>query len=100
MVGAGVAGLAAIGTAVSLGAVVHAFDVRPEVAEQIATLRVPTTVVLGDADSIVPPEQSRAVAAAAAELHRLVEVPGADHNDRVLLDGDALVDAVVELAGR
>jgi hypothetical protein len=29
-----------------------------------------------------------------------VEVPGADHNDRVLRDGDALVDAVVELAGR
>lgn len=73
---------------------------RYPVAERIATVRVPTTVVLGDADSIVPPAQSRAVAAAAAGLHRLVEVPGADHNDRVLLDGDALVDAVVELAGR
>ncbi|MGY1703853.1 alpha/beta hydrolase [Geodermatophilus sp. SYSU D00697] len=71
---------------------------RYPVAEQIAGVRVPTTVVLGDADSIVPPQQSRAVAAAAAELHRLVEVPGADHNDRVLLDGDALVDAVAELA--
>jgi fermentation-respiration switch protein FrsA (DUF1100 family) len=73
---------------------------RYPVAERIATVRVPTTVVLGDADSIVPPDQSRAVAAAAAGLHRLVEVPGADHNDRVLLDGDALVDAVVELAGQ
>src|SRR3954471_19575367 len=73
---------------------------RYPVAERIATIRVPTTVVLGDADSIVPPAQSRAVAAAAAGLHRLVEVPGAVHNDRVLLDGDALVDAVVELAGR
>jgi fermentation-respiration switch protein FrsA (DUF1100 family) len=73
---------------------------RYPVAERVATIRVPTTVVLGDADSIVPPAQSRAVAAAAADLHRLVEVPGADHNDRVLLDGDALVDAVVELAGR
>jgi uncharacterized protein len=73
---------------------------RYPVAERVATIRVPTTVVLGDADSIVPPAQSRAVAAAAASLHRLVEVPGADHNDRVLLDGDALVDAVVELAGR
>jgi NAD(P) transhydrogenase subunit alpha len=38
VVGAGVAGLAAIGTAVSLGAVVHAFDVRPEVAEQIESM--------------------------------------------------------------
>jgi alpha-beta hydrolase superfamily lysophospholipase len=73
---------------------------RYPVAERVATIRVPTTVVLGDADSIVPPAQSRAVAAAAAGLHRLVEVPGADHNDRVLLDGDPLVDAVVELAGR
>jgi alpha-beta hydrolase superfamily lysophospholipase len=73
---------------------------RYPVAERVAAIRVPTTVVLGGADSIVPPAQSRAVATAAAGLHRLVEVPGADHNDRVLLDGDALVDAVVELAGR
>ncbi len=38
VVGAGVAGLAAIGTAVSLGAIVHAFDVRPEVAEQVESM--------------------------------------------------------------
>lgn len=35
VVGAGVAGLAAIGTSTSLGAITLAFDVRPEVAEQI-----------------------------------------------------------------
>jgi NAD(P) transhydrogenase subunit alpha len=38
VVGAGVAGLAATGTSVSLGAIVHAFDVRPEVAEQIESM--------------------------------------------------------------
>ncbi len=38
IVGAGVAGLAAIGTSVSLGAIVLAFDVRPEVAEQIESM--------------------------------------------------------------
>jgi NAD(P) transhydrogenase subunit alpha len=38
VVGAGVAGLAAIGTSVSLGAVTYAFDVRPEVAEQIESM--------------------------------------------------------------
>ncbi len=38
VVGAGVAGLAAIGTSISLGAIVHAFDVRPEVAEQIESM--------------------------------------------------------------
>ena len=36
--GAGVAGLAAIGAATSLGAIVRATDVRPEVAEQIASM--------------------------------------------------------------
>ena len=38
VVGAGVAGLAAIGAATSLGAIVRAFDVRPEVAEQIESM--------------------------------------------------------------
>ena len=38
VVGAGVAGLAAIGAATSLGAMVYAFDVRPEVAEQIESM--------------------------------------------------------------
>ncbi len=38
VVGAGVAGLAAIGAAQSLGAIVRAFDVRPEVAEQIESM--------------------------------------------------------------
>ncbi|MED5531214.1 MAG: Re/Si-specific NAD(P)(+) transhydrogenase subunit alpha, partial [Pseudomonadota bacterium] len=38
VIGAGVAGLAAIGTSVSLGAIVRAFDVRPEVGEQIESM--------------------------------------------------------------
>ncbi len=38
IIGAGVAGLAAIGAATSLGAQVYAFDVRPEVAEQIESM--------------------------------------------------------------
>ncbi|QFU09236.1 NAD(P) transhydrogenase subunit alpha [Rhodobacteraceae bacterium THAF1] len=38
VVGAGVAGLAALGTATSLGAIVRAFDVRPETAEQIESM--------------------------------------------------------------
>ncbi|HCA37843.1 MAG TPA: Re/Si-specific NAD(P)(+) transhydrogenase subunit alpha [Gammaproteobacteria bacterium] len=38
VVGAGVAGLAAIGTSVSLGAITMAFDVRPEVSEQIESM--------------------------------------------------------------
>ncbi|QPZ90628.1 Re/Si-specific NAD(P)(+) transhydrogenase subunit alpha [Thioclava electrotropha] len=38
VVGAGVAGLAAIGASTSLGAITYAFDVRPEVAEQIESM--------------------------------------------------------------
>ncbi|WP_417806855.1 Re/Si-specific NAD(P)(+) transhydrogenase subunit alpha [Thioclava sp.] len=38
VVGAGVAGLAAIGASTSLGAMTFAFDVRPEVAEQIESM--------------------------------------------------------------
>lgn len=38
VVGAGVAGLAAIGAATSMGAITYAFDVRPEVAEQIESM--------------------------------------------------------------
>jgi hypothetical protein len=73
---------------------------RYPVAEQIAGVRAPTTVVYGSRDSIVPPAQSRAVAEAAAQLHGVVEVPNADHNDLALLDGDAVVSAVVDLAER
>lgn len=38
VLGAGVAGLAAIGTAKSLGAIVSAYDVRPVVQEQVESL--------------------------------------------------------------
>lgn len=38
VIGAGVAGLSAIGTAMSLGAIVRAFDTRPEVKEQVESM--------------------------------------------------------------
>lgn len=71
---------------------------RYPVAQHIAEVAAPTTVVYGTSDSIVPPEQSRTVAAAARRLHRLVPIRGADHNDLVLVAGDDVVTAVVELA--
>jgi uncharacterized protein len=63
-------------------------------------VKVPTTVVYGSRDSIVPPGQSRAVAAAAAGETRVVEIAGADHNDLALLEGEKLIEAVVELSER
>ena len=71
---------------------------RYPLAEHLEEVSAPVTVVYGSEDSIVPPRQSRAVAEAAPMLHRVVEVPRADHNDRALLDGEELVDAVVGLA--
>ena len=51
VIGAGVAGLAAIGTAASLGAIVRAFDVRPEVAEQIESMGAEFLMLEFDEDS-------------------------------------------------
>lgn len=71
---------------------------RFPVTELVARARVPTTVVLGEADRTIPPAQSRAVAAAAGG--NVVAVPGADHNDAVLGHGPAVVGALVGLADR
>ena len=72
---------------------------RYPLAEHLARIAVPTTVIYGSADSVVPPDQSRTVARRAAGPARVVVVGGADHNDPGLTDG-AVVDAVVELAAR
>ncbi|MEI6897481.1 MAG: Re/Si-specific NAD(P)(+) transhydrogenase subunit alpha [Psychromonas sp.] len=45
IIGAGVAGLAALGTAGSLGAIVRAFDTRPEVKEQVESMGAEFLVV-------------------------------------------------------
>lgn len=71
---------------------------RFDVAGRVAGSDAPLSVVYGTADRVVPAEQSAAVAAAGKAVS--VVVPGADHNDRVLLDGTVLLDAVVALADR
>jgi fermentation-respiration switch protein FrsA (DUF1100 family) len=73
---------------------------RYPLAEQLAGMRVPTTIVYGSDDRIVPADQSRSVAATVRKPVRVVEIEGADHNDRALLDGASVVDAVVDLAER
>ena len=70
---------------------------RFPVVQHIEGLDVPVVVVWGTRDTIVPPEQSRAVAEAAGAT--TVEVEGG-HNDIALLEGQELIDAVVGLVGR
>ena len=71
---------------------------RFPLADHLAAVHAPVTVVYGTGDTIVPAEQSRAVADAAPNLRQLVAVESADHNDPALLDGDLLINAIVALA--
>ncbi len=68
---------------------------RFPVRDLVPALDVPITVVLGDADRTIPPQQSLAVAAA-ARSGTVVRVAGADHNDPVLASGPAVVDAALD----
>ena len=62
VIGAGVAGLAAIGTSKSLGAIVRAFDTRLEVAEQIESMGGEFLKLdfSGDEGNPIPPSSCRA----------------------------------------
>jgi fermentation-respiration switch protein FrsA (DUF1100 family) len=71
---------------------------RFDVVGQISRIQVPTVVVYGEQDRLVPPALSVAVASAAAGPTRTVPITGAGHNDWALLAGDELVSAVVRLA--
>jgi fermentation-respiration switch protein FrsA (DUF1100 family) len=67
---------------------------RYPVEETVRTLEMPLLVVLGTADSIVPPEQSRRVFEAAPGPKSLVEMEGLDHNDPGLSSGSDLAREV------
>jgi uncharacterized protein len=71
---------------------------RFPVADNVAGIPVPTAVVYGDRDTIIPPAQSRTVAQRAAGPVQVTEIAGADHNDLALLAGPELITAVVALA--
>jgi uncharacterized protein len=64
--------------------------------DRIGEIGSPLLVIAGDRDSIVPPEQSVRLFEAAPEPKRLLMVPGAEHNDYVLLAGDQLIEAMLD----
>ncbi|GAA0934739.1 alpha/beta hydrolase [Virgisporangium aurantiacum] len=70
---------------------------RFPVADLVPRIHAPTIVVYGTRDSVVPAEQSRKVADAAAGLVDTIVVDGADHNDAVLCAGGVVVGAVRRL---
>jgi uncharacterized protein len=67
---------------------------RFPVVDHVRSYDGPVLVIWGGSDTIVPPAQSSAVAEAASRSRHVV-IPGADHNDPALLDGEVFVEAVV-----
>lgn len=70
---------------------------RFETVEYLQDSQVPTTVVYGSADNIVPAELSAAVATEAGNLHEELVLQGVGHNDAPMF-GQPVVDAAVQLA--
>ncbi|RWA18011.1 hypothetical protein MELE44368_24440 [Mycolicibacterium elephantis DSM 44368] len=62
--------------------------------DRIASVRAPLLAIAGDSDDIVPEQLSRRLYEAANAPKRYVVVPGAGHNDRALLDGTRMLDAI------
>lgn len=69
----------------------------------MARVESAVAVIYGESDSIVPPQQSQAVAQAARDAGNdtiELSVPGADHNDPDLAQGPEVVEALDRLTGR
>ena len=63
--------------------------------DQIQRVRAPLLVIAGGHDRIVPIDNSRRLYGAALAPKTLLVLPGADHNDRELLAGDEMIQAIV-----
>ncbi len=63
--------------------------------DRIGSVRSPTLVIAGDADSIIPIDQSRLVFEAAPGPKELVVVSGADHHDPGLVAGPEVINQVI-----
>jgi uncharacterized protein len=70
---------------------------RFDSARHLAGSPVPVVVLSGDADDIVPPASSAALAAEVGNLHRELVLPGVGHNDAIWF-GPTLADEIAALA--
>jgi len=73
---------------------------RFPVVDLTVRVQVPTTVVYGTADTLVPPEQSLTVAARSAGNPAVVAIEQAGHEDPALVYGPEVIAATVDLAKR
>jgi fermentation-respiration switch protein FrsA (DUF1100 family) len=73
---------------------------RYESIRHISRIACPLLIIAGDADRIIPVEQSRELYEAARSAKTLVIVPGADHNDLALLAGPVMIEAIVNFLRR
>ena len=60
----------------------------------IPRVKPPLLIIAGERDSVVPAEFSRRLYDAAPQPKTFVSIPGADHNDDELLDGEAVIEAI------
>ena len=70
---------------------------RFAVLDRIAQVRAPLLVIAGDADRIVPFEQTRRVHDAARSPKSFAVIEGADHNDAALIAGPQVVAETMRL---
>ncbi|MCL1923020.1 MAG: Re/Si-specific NAD(P)(+) transhydrogenase subunit alpha [Propionibacteriaceae bacterium] len=82
--GAGVAGLAAIGTANSLGAVVSATDIRPEVAEQVESMGATFVGVKVDEEQTSSDGYAKEASAAYAQAAQVMYAEQAKVSDIII----------------
>ena len=68
---------------------------RYETIERIARVNAPLLVIGGDADRIVPIEQTRRLFEAARDPKSLLIISGADHNDDSLLAGREMIEGAL-----
>ena len=64
--------------------------------DRIHALRCPVLIIAGDADGIVPLEDTQHLFDAAPEPKKLVVIADADHNDEALTSGPKVMRAIVE----
>ncbi|MCY3800919.1 MAG: alpha/beta hydrolase [Chloroflexi bacterium] len=69
---------------------------RYESGKRIRRVTAPLLVIAGEADAVIPSQDSVRLFEAAREPKRLHLVPGADHNDYELNAGEAIIDVMLE----